>query len=156
MTNISTKTKRIFLSFSCNIYTTIVYNYYLLNFWCTVSHTMYHCTIVIHNNYCEVNVAKLGPVEDHKLHIQIPPTGYVGLLWCNTSEATASWSTVEGTLKVRCSCYDRRTVRAVAAAYHSTLNGTQTCSNPSGTASYETYVVGQKESGCALPPDPPT
>ena len=41
------------------------------------------------------------------------------------------------------------TEHVVAAVYpQTTLNGTPTCSSLSGTASYETYVVGQKESGC--------
>ena len=56
------------------------------------------------------------------------------------AKATASWSTVEGTLRVHCSYCDRSTVHSVAAAHHqSTLNG---------TVSYETYVAGLKESGC--------
>ena len=41
----------------------------------------------------------------------------------------------------------------VAAAYlQNTLNGTLACSSlsASGTASYETYVTGQKEFGCVL------
>ena len=40
-------------------------------------------------------------------------------------------------------------MHAVAAAYpQSTLNSTATYSSLSGTASYETYVAGQGESGC--------
>ena len=35
------------------------------------------------------------------IHIQIP-TGYVVLIWLSTTMATASWSTVEGTLRVCC------------------------------------------------------
>ena len=39
-------------------------------------------------------------------------------------------------------------MRAVAVAYpQSTLNDAPTCSSLSGTASYETYVAGQEESG---------
>ena len=34
------------------------------------------------------------------VHIQIPPTGYVGLILCSTTVATASWSTFEGTMRV--------------------------------------------------------
>ena len=33
------------------------------------------------------------------------------------AEATASWSTVEGTLRVRCSYFDKSTVHSEAAAY---------------------------------------
>ena len=41
------------------------------------------------------------------------------------------------------------TMHAVAAAYgHSTLKGTPTCSSLSGTVLCETFVAGQKESGC--------
>ena len=59
------------------------------------------------------------------VHIQIPPTGYVGLIWHSTIEATASYSTVEGTYRVRCSYRDSSNVHAVAAAYsQSTLKGT--------------------------------
>ena len=32
----------------------------------------------------------------------------------------------------------------------STLNGTPNCSSHNGTASYETYIVGHKESVCVL------
>ena len=40
-------------------------------------------------------------------------------------------------------------MHAEAAAYpQSILNGTLTRSSLSGTASYETYVAGQEESGC--------
>ena len=40
-------------------------------------------------------------------------------------------------------------MHAVAAAYpQSTLNGTPTDSNLNGTASYETHLAGQEESGC--------
>ena len=76
-----------------------------------------------------------------QVHIQIPPTSYAGLIWCSTTEATALWSTVEGTLKVCCSYCDRSTMHVAAAAYpRSTLNSSLTCISPSGTASYETYV----------------
>ena len=41
------------------------------------------------------------------------------------------------------------TAHAVAAEHpYSTLNGTPTCSNHSGTALYKTSIVGQEESGC--------
>ena len=43
------------------------------------------------------------------LHIQIPTTGYVGLIWRSTTEVTVScWSTTEGTLQLlhaRYSCH---------------------------------------------------
>ena len=51
------------------------------------------------------------------IHTQIPTTSYLGLIWHSTAEATASYSTIEGTLKVRYSFCDRNTVHAVAAAY---------------------------------------
>ena len=35
-----------------------------------------------------------------RLHIEIPPTGYVGLILRSTAVATASRSTVEGTMRV--------------------------------------------------------
>ena len=72
-------------------------------------------------------------------------TGYVGFTWRGTAEATASWSTVEGTLRVRSSYCVHGTPVTVAAAYpQSMLNGTPTtCSRLSGTASYETYVASQ-------------
>ena len=41
------------------------------------------------------------------------------------------------------------TMHEVAAEYpHSTLKGTPTCSNHSGTALHETSVASQEESGC--------
>ena len=46
---------------------------------------------------------------------------------------------------------DRSIMHAVTAAYpQSTLNSTLTGSSLSSTASYETYVAGQEESGCVL------
>ena len=78
----------------------------------------------------------IRPVDSY-LHIQIPPTGEVGLIWHSTVEATVSWSTIEGTLRVRCSYFYKSTMHAVAAAYpQSTLNGTPTDSSLNGTASY--------------------
>ena len=75
------------------------------------------------------------------IHIQIPPTGYVGIIWCSTPENTASWSTTGGTLRVRWSYCDRIPVHAVAAAYPSSiLNSTPTCSSHNGTVLCETYV----------------
>ena len=54
-------------------------------------------------------------------------------------------------LRVHGSYGDMSTVHAVAAAYpQSILNGTPTCSSHSDTASYETYVAGQEESGCVV------
>ena len=50
------------------------------------------------------------------LHIQIPKIGYVGLIWRSTAEASASWSTVEGTFRVCHSYCDRSNVHVVAAA----------------------------------------
>ena len=38
-----------------------------------------------------------------RIHIQIPPTGYIGLILRSTAVATASRSTFEGTMRVLCS-----------------------------------------------------
>ena len=47
-------------------------------------------------------------------------------------------------------------MHAVAAAYpQSTLNGTPTDSSLNGTASYETHLAGQEESGCVYLSAPP-
>ena len=54
---------------------------------------------------------------------------------CSATEATSSWSTFQGTLELldaRYSWYPQ-----------STLNGTQTVSSLSSTASYETYAAGR-------------
>ena len=80
------------------------------------------------------------------IHIQVPPTGYVGLILCSTTVATQ----VAVLLRVLCGYSDATvtkgwaaTAHAVAAEYpHSTLNGTVTCSSHSSTAYYETYVAG--------------
>ena len=77
------------------------------------------------------------------VHIQIPPTSYVGL-----KQHSTAVTTVEDTMRVL-SMVDltRATVHAVAAEYlRSTLSGTSTCSSHSSTALYETYVAGQEES----------
>ena len=80
-----------------------------------------------------------------QVYIQIPPTGHLGLIWRNTAEATASKSTVQGTLRVRRNHCDRSTMYAVAAAHpQSTLKGSPTRS------SHETYVPGHEESRCVL------
>ena len=61
------------------------------------------------------------------IHIQIPLTGYVDLIWHSTTQATASWSNCWGYFEVPCNFCDRSTVPAVATAYpQSTLNGTPT------------------------------
>ena len=44
-------------------------------------------------------------------------TSYVGLIWGSTAEVTTSWSTIEGTLRICCSCYMYGTPVTVAAAY---------------------------------------
>ena len=46
-------------------------------------------------------------------NIQIPTTGYVGLIWCSTGVATASWRNFEGTLQALWQEY----LYAVATAY---------------------------------------
>ena len=56
-------------------------------------------------------------------------------------EATASWSNVEGALRVHWSYWSRIPVHAEAAAYpQSTLNGTPAYSSLDGCASCETYI----------------
>ena len=37
------------------------------------------------------------------LHVQIPPTDYIGLIYRSIAVASASWSTFESTLRVLCS-----------------------------------------------------
>ena len=76
------------------------------------------------------------------IHIQIPSTTYVDLIWCRTAVATASWSTSEGTLRVLCSYYDRSCILPSMLLQH--------CSSHSSTASYKTYIASQKEFGCSL------
>ena len=67
-------------------------------------------------------------------------TGYVGLIWRSTAEATA----VVVPLRVRCRYYDNPAT-VVAAYPKRTLNGTPTCSSSlGGTVSYETYVAGRR------------
>ena len=48
------------------------------------------------------------------IHIQIPPSGYVGLILCSTDVATVSRSTVGGTMRVLYSCSPRRVSRNYA------------------------------------------
>ena len=85
------------------------------------------------------------------IHIQIPQTGYIGLIQCSTIEGTASWNTVEGTLRVA-TVPDVPSMQLLQHRTYpqSTLNGTPTAGAFSGTASYETniHVAGQEESGC--------
>ena len=85
------------------------------------------------------------------LHIQIPPTSYVGLILCSTLWLLQ----VTVPLKVQWGYSDatvtkgwEATAHAVAAEYpHSTLKGTPTCSSHSGTLSYETHAASQEEFG---------
>ena len=42
----------------------------------------------------------LQELQTLKVHIQIPPTGYVGLILHSNTVTTASWSTIEGTMRV--------------------------------------------------------
>ena len=66
-----------------------------------------------------------------------------------STEATASWSTVEGTLKVHCSnfewSYHTCSSCSVPSQYPQCYSN---CSSLIGTVSYETYIEGQEESGC--------
>ena len=95
----------------------------------------------IHQVYNKVHNVLLN-VETYitkVIHIQSPLAGYIGFIWRNTDAATASWSTVEGSLRVHCSYCDRSAVHVVATAYpQSTRNGIPTCSSLSVTGSYET------------------
>ena len=76
------------------------------------------------------------------IHIQIPLSGYVGLITqyhCDNCK-----------LKYLCGYYEATVMEAaVAAEYpHSTFNGTPSCSSHGSTPLYETHVAGQEESGC--------
>ena len=86
------------------------------------------------------------------LHIQIPPTGYIGLIWRSIAVATA------GVVPLRV-LWGYSDTSVTEAAYpvaadpeypHSTLNSTAIFSSHIGTALYETHVAGQEESGCDI------
>ena len=55
-------------------------------------------------DYCQITLFilhKSESIQETNIHIQIPPTGYVGLLLRSTAVATANGSTVvEGTLQL--------------------------------------------------------
>ena len=68
-------------------------------------------------------------------------TSYIGLIWCSTTEATASWVPVEDTLTVRSSYC----MYCTAVYPQSTLDSAPICSSLRGTASYETYVAAQRK-----------
>ena len=87
------------------------------------------------------------------IHIQIPPDRLckVGLILRSTTVVNASRSTVEGPVRYSAASGCAVALVTVASEYHhSTLKGTHTCSNHSGTASYETYIASQGESGCVV------
>ena len=85
--------------------------------------------------YCDIlrTRASMQPLfTDLDVHIQIPPSGYIGLIWRSTTEATASQSTAKDTLQL----LRQSTVHSVAAVYpRSTINGTPTRNSLSSTAS---------------------
>ena len=84
-------------------------------------------------------------------YIEYTPKFLQPATWSHMTQYRSGYckSTIEGTLRVRCSSCDRSTVHAAATAYpKSTLIGTPTCSSLSGTASYETHIAGKEESGC--------
>ena len=91
----------------------------------------------------------------HIIHIQIPPTGYVGLIWRGTTVAATSWEChdgwgyFEGTLQHLWQEYRPYSSCVPLAAYPQLeyLQWYSNCSSLNGTASYETYVAGQEESG---------
>ena len=62
-------------------------------------------------------------------------TGYVGIIWRSATEATASWSTIEGTLRVHCSYCIQGTPVRVAALYPQQLeeSGCVPCIGSQGT-----------------------
>ena len=89
------------------------------------------------NLYKRLNDFKLEVMSVHILHILIPPTSYVGFILHSTTVASASHSTVVGTIGYSDTTVTESgedTAHAVAAEYpHSTHNGTATCSSHSGT-----------------------
>ena len=119
----------------------------LLSNWCYLKSTHPLCIILVKST-TEGEGTSCGSVQWDSLHIQIPPTGYVGLILCSTAMATASWGyiwmysdpTVTGAM-----------AHAIAAGFPcSTLKDTSTGSNHRATALYETNVASQEESGCVL------
>ena len=67
-------------------------------------------------------------------HIQILPTGYVGLILRSTVEATLQVTVLWGYSDATVTKGWEATAQAVAAEYpHSALNSTATCSSHSGT-----------------------
>ena len=83
------------------------------------------------------------------IHIQTPPTGYVGPILHSIAVATASWNIFEVTMRVLLyATVTGDTAHAVAAKYPpSTQNDTPTCSGYSSAALYETHVANQDEFG---------
>ena len=79
------------------------------------------------------------------LHVQIPLTGYVGLILRSTTVATY----VRIPLRVLWHYSDRDYTAhpGAVADHHSTHNGTPTCSSYISTALYETHVTGLEDSG---------
>ena len=87
------------------------------------------------------------------VHIQIPPTGYVGLILCSTAVATTSWSTFGSWTLCRYCDRSYRTCSScrVPSWYpHGTVKGTLTCSSHRCSALYESYVARQEESWCVF------
>ena len=88
------------VSFSCNwapiyaiIYATEMnkYNHQIMLPKLTAVHEVISHSMVMYDDHHMREIkARLW------LHIQIPPTGYVGLLFRSSAVATASWSTFEG------------------------------------------------------------
>ena len=79
------------------------------------------------------------------VHIQIPPTGNIGLIWRSTAEATASWGIVEATLQLLWQEYHACWSYSIPTKYPQRYSN---CSSLSCPVSYETY--GQKEARCVL------
>ena len=78
--------------------------------------------------------------------VQIPPDRLrIGMIGLCTAEATASWSTFEGTLQLLWQDLPRMQL-AAEYSQNTLTEDTPTCSNYSDTVLYETYAARQKES----------
>ena len=81
------------------------------------------------------------------VHIQIPLTSYIGLIYCTTAVATASWSSCDGTLQL----FQQELLHnAVTAAGYPqrTFKGAPTCSSHSSTEVLWDLHNQLEESGC--------
>ena len=89
--------------------------------------------------------------DESYIQIQIPPTGYLGLIWCSTAEATLvyRWGYFEGMLQLLHARYSCHSSCSIPSKYP--RDSSPTCSRSlSSTASFKTYIASQEESGCVL------